>query len=118
MKDLEGQLRRAEGEKEDLKSELKRAQQGQGSGDAGYGGAYGAGGSIGRSGGGDGNMRSKVIELEGEVEGLRKDNVRLMGEVRNVSLSSSLLHPLPFPRPLPRLLFLLALERGWTSWNH
>ncbi len=71
VKSLEADLKRSESEKETLRAEASTS----------------GGGSFMNGFGGGGGERTKILNLENEVEGLRKENVRLMEESRKVSIA-------------------------------
>lgn len=70
VKSLEADLKRSESEKETLRAEVSSS----------------SGGSFMNGFGGGGGERTKILNLENEVEGLRKENVRLMEESRKVGM--------------------------------
>ncbi len=71
IKSLQSDLQRVQSAKESLQNELNAASAG------------GVMGNMGNSGGGE---RTKILNLENQVEGLRKENMRLMEETRKVGV--------------------------------
>lgn len=74
VKNLKSELKRSEFAKETLENQARFG---------GIGGAFGGGGFGGH--GGNGQERSTIISLEGELQALRRENLRLMEQDRSVS---------------------------------
>jgi len=77
IKNLKSELKRSEFAKETLENQARIGGSGGGFGGGGYGGH-----------GGNGQERSTIISLEGELQALRRENLRLMEQDRSVSNKS------------------------------
>jgi hypothetical protein len=77
IKSLEADLKRSESEKETILVEM--------SANTGFLPGFGASSGV--------NERTKILNLENQVEGLRKENIRLMEESRKVSYEREMCPP-------------------------